>query len=102
LTRLGIASQVLPKARKITGELVGQAIARGEVEIGFQQVSELKAVPGVDCAGPLPEEVQKASVMVAATARDLKEPQTAKTFIAFLTSAEAVPILEKSGLDPVQ
>jgi molybdate transport system substrate-binding protein len=102
LAKLGIAEQVMPKARKITGEPVGQAIARGEVEIGFQQVSELKAVPGVDYAGPLPEEVQMASVMVVAAARDLKEPEAARVFIAFLTSAEAAPILEKSGLDLIQ
>jgi molybdate transport system substrate-binding protein len=102
LTRLGIAGEVMPKARKITGEPVGQAIARGEVEIGLQQVSELKAVPGVDYLGPLPAEVQKASVMVAASARDVKEPEAAQAFIAFLTSGEAALILANSGLDPLE
>jgi molybdate transport system substrate-binding protein len=102
LARLGIAAEVMPKARKITGELVGHAIARGEVEIGFQQVSELKAVPGVDYVGPLPGELQRASVMIAATARDLKEPEAAKSFIAFLTSPEAASILERSGLERIE
>jgi molybdate transport system substrate-binding protein len=101
LIRLGIAEEVMPKARKITGELVGHAIARGEVEIGLQQISELKTVPGVDYAGPLPEAVQKASVMVAAIALHAQEPEAAKAFISFLTSADAASILEKSGLDPV-
>jgi molybdate transport system substrate-binding protein len=102
LDKLGIAAEVMPKARKITGELVGEAIARGEVEIGLQQVSELKAVLGVDYVGPLPGEVQKASVMIAACARDGKEPEAAQAFIVFLTSAEAARILANSGLDPME
>jgi molybdate transport system substrate-binding protein len=102
LTRLGIADQVMPKARKITGELVGRAVARGEVEIGFQQVSELKAVPGVDYVGPLPESVQKASAMVAAVSRSSQEPGAAKALVSFLTSADAAPILAKSGLDTIE
>jgi molybdate transport system substrate-binding protein len=102
LARLGIADQVMPKARKITGELVGKAIARGEVDIGLQQVSELKVVPGVDYVGPLPEAVQKVSIMVAAVAGNAKEPEAANAFIMFLASADAAPILAKSGLDPVE
>jgi molybdate transport system substrate-binding protein len=101
LKKLDIAGQVLPKARKITGELVGHAIARGDVEIGLQQISELKAVPGVDYVGPLPEAVQKASIMVAAVALNAQEPEAADAFITFLTSADAASILAKSGLDPV-
>jgi molybdate transport system substrate-binding protein len=102
LVRLGIAGQVMPKARKITGELVGQAVARGDVEIGLQQISELKAVLGVDYVGPLPEAVQKASVMVATVARDTEKSEAAKAFITFLTSAEAAPILKQSGLDAIE
>lgn len=99
LGKLGIADQVMPKARKITGELVGEAVARGEVEIGLQQVSELKAVPGVDYVGPLPDAVQKASVMVAAIAQNAQNAKAANDFVDFLTSADAAPILAKSGLD---
>lgn len=102
LTKLGIAGEVMPKARKITGELVAQAVARGDVEIGVQQVSELKVVPGVDYVGPLPEPVQKASVMVVAVASNPKEPDAAKAFMSFLISAAAKPILTKSGLDPME
>jgi molybdate transport system substrate-binding protein len=60
LQRLGIADQVLPKVRRVDGELVGDVLARGEAEIGIQQISELLAVPGVDYLGPLPKEVQLA------------------------------------------
>ena len=60
--RLGIADQIMLKSRRIEGERVGAVVARGEAEIGFQQVSELLPVPGIDYVGPLPPEVQKVSV----------------------------------------
>ena len=60
-------------AKQVTGELVGEAVARGEIDLGLQQISELVAVSGVDFVGPLPEEVQFASPISAAVARDAKE-----------------------------
>ena len=57
--RLGIVEQMRTRARMIPGEPVGRVVARGEAEIGFQQISELLAVPGVDLVGPLPPEVQQ-------------------------------------------
>ncbi len=63
--RLGIADQVMPKSRRIEGERVGAVVARGEAEIGFQQVSELLPVPGINYVGPLPPEVQKVAVFSA-------------------------------------
>ena len=53
--RLGIADRVLPKSRRIEGgERVGAVVARGEAEIGFQQISELLPIDGIDFVGPLP------------------------------------------------
>jgi molybdate transport system substrate-binding protein len=101
LTKLGIAEQVVSRMKKITGELVGDAIARGEVEIGLQQVSELKAVQGVSFVGPLPEAVQNASVISVAVAQNAKEPQAAKSLAEFLSSRDAAASLVKSGLDPI-
>ena len=67
--RLGIADQVMSKSRLIGGgERVGAVIARGEVEIGFQQMSELMPVPGIAHVTPLPPEVQKVSVFSAGIA----------------------------------
>jgi len=99
LKNLGIAEQVAGKARKITGELVGDAVVRGEIELALQQISELKAVSGVDYVGPLPDEIQKASPIFAAVALHAKEPDAARAFVTFLTSDEAAPALAKSGLD---
>ncbi len=99
LGRLGIADQVADKLRKITGELVGEAIARGEVEIGIQQISELRAVPGVEYAGPLPGGLQNTSVIAAAVSTGAKEPEAAGEFVAFLASSAASPAFTGSGLD---
>jgi molybdate transport system substrate-binding protein len=101
LANLGIADQVVSRMKKITGELVGDAIARGEVEIGLQQVSELKAVHGVSFAGPLPEAVQYASVITCAVAQNAKEPQAAKSFAEFLSTRDATASFVRSGLDPI-
>ena len=101
LAKLGVANQVAPRMKKITGELVGDAIARGEVEIGLQQVSELKAVRGVRFVGPLPEAVQNANVISLAIAQSASEPQAAKSFAEFLSSPDATASLAHRGLDPV-
>jgi len=93
---------VMPKAHMITGELVGEAVVRGEIEMALQQVSELKAVKGVDFVGPLPESLQKANVMVVAIAKESKEQKAAKDFVDFLTSTDAAPILTESGLDSMK
>jgi molybdate transport system substrate-binding protein len=101
LDRLGIADRVSSRLKKITGELVGDAIARGEIEIGLQQVSELKAVKGVSFAGPLPEEVQLASVIAIAVAQNAREPQAAKSLADFLSTPGSAALLQKSGLEPI-
>src|SRR3990167_5865346 len=66
--RLGIADQIRGKSRRIESERVAAVVARGEAEIGFQQISELLPVPGVDYVGPLPEGAQQATIFSAAIA----------------------------------
>ncbi len=100
-TRLGIADQVRHKTVEIQGkELVGTALARGEADIGMQQISELKVTPGVDYLGPLPDELQKVSRFFAAVASNTENADAARGFIAYLNSAEAHTLLEQSGLEP--
>jgi molybdate transport system substrate-binding protein len=96
---LGIDGEMAVTAKLVTGELVGEAVARGEIDLGLQQISELVAVSGVDFVGPLPDEVQFASPISAAVAQDAKERDAAKAFLDFLMSDEAAPALRKSGLD---
>jgi molybdate transport system substrate-binding protein len=99
--RLGIADQMMGKSRRIEGERVGSVVARGEAEIGFQQMSELLPVPGIDYVGPLPPEVQKASVFSAGIASGSKVSEAAHELIRFLVSPEAADAITKSGLEPI-
>lgn len=99
--RLGIADQIMGKSRKIEGERVGAVVARGEAEIGFQQVSELLSVPGIDFVGPLPDEIQKVSVFSAGVPVGAKDSDAAHALIRFLASPDAAHAITKSGMEPV-
>lgn len=100
--RLGIVDQVLDKSRLISGgERVGAAVARGELEIGFQQMSELLPVPGIDHITPLPPEVQKVSTFAAGVAASSPDAALARSVIKFLASPEAAKAITNSGLDPI-
>jgi molybdate transport system substrate-binding protein len=99
--RLGIADELRAKSREIKGERVGNVVARGEAEIGFQQVSELLPVHGIDFVGPIPAELQKITVFSAGIAVSAKDPSAAKTLIDFLASPAAITAIKKSGLEPI-
>jgi len=98
--RLGIADQIMPKCKRIADEPVGAVVARGEAEVGFQQISELLPVPGIAYVGPLPPKVQKVTVFSAGIAVGAKNPEGAKALIKFFASPAALPAIRKSGLDP--
>jgi len=99
--KLGIADAMKDKARKIPATPVGEIVARGEAEIGFQQMSELKPVEGIDIVGPLPDELQKITMFSAGIATASKEPDAGKALIKFLASPAARAELIKSGMDPI-
>lgn len=102
LQRLGIADQVLRKCRRIEGGVrVGAVVARGEAEIGFQQMSELLPVPGIDHVTPLPPEVQKVSTFSAGVAIHTSDSNAAHAIIKFLASPDAAGAITKSGLEPI-
>jgi molybdate transport system substrate-binding protein len=99
--KLGIANEMKDKARKIPATPVGEIVARGDAEIGFQQISELRAVAGIDVVGPLPPELQKITVFSAGIATVSKETEAGKALIQFLTSPEASAAIVKSGMEPI-
>ena len=99
--KLGITEAMKDKARKIPATPVGEIVARGDAEIGFQQVSELKPVEGIDIVGPLPDELQKITVFSAGIASVSKEPDAGKALIRFLASPAARGEIVKSGMDPI-
>jgi molybdate transport system substrate-binding protein len=99
--KLGIAEEMKDKARAIPAEPVGGVVARGDAEIGFQQISELKPVAGIDIVGQLPADVQKITVFSAGIASVSKEPEAGKALIRFLGSPVARYIIVNSGMEPI-
>ncbi|HXO73414.1 MAG TPA: substrate-binding domain-containing protein [Bradyrhizobium sp.] len=99
--KLGIAAEMKDKARAIPATPVGEIVARGDAELGFQQISELKPVAGIDIVGQLPADVQKITVFSAGIASVSKEPEAGKALIKFLASSAAAPVIIKSGMEPV-
>jgi molybdate transport system substrate-binding protein len=103
LERLGIAEEVKAKAKLIptgTGIVVGDIVARGDAEIGVQQLSELAAVSGVDVVGPLPGALQSVTPSVAGIMVNAKQPEAGKALIKFLTTPAAVSVIKAKGLEP--
>ena len=98
--RMGIADTLKAKIKQIKGEPVGVVVARGDAEIGFQQVSELLPVPGIDFLGPLPAEIQEVTVFSTGLHVHAKEPEAAKALVNFLTAPAAVPVIRKTGMEP--
>lgn len=98
--RMGITEQVKPKLKQVQGEPAGAAVARGEAEIGFQQVSELLPVPGIDLVGPLPPDVQQITTFSAGLHVGAREPDAAKALLKFLTAPAAEPVIRKKGMEP--
>ncbi|MGE5303739.1 MAG: extracellular solute-binding protein [Alphaproteobacteria bacterium] len=99
--RLGIADQMKVKGKKIQGQPVGLAVARGEAEIALHQISELLPIPGIDYVGPLPAEIQRVTVIAAGIAVGAKEADAARALIKFLASPAAAPAIMKSALEPM-
>ena len=99
--RLGIADAMKDKARKIPAEPVAGVVARGDAEIGFQQISELRPVAGVDIVGPLPSELQTVTIFSAGIATVSREPEAGRALIKFLASPAASAAIIKSGMEPI-
>jgi molybdate transport system substrate-binding protein len=102
--KLGVANDIARKSRKVrgppSGEPVAAVVARGEAEIGFQQVSELIHVPGITFVGALPAELQPTFSFAGALANTAREPEAARALLRFLASPEAAPVIAKTGLMP--
>jgi molybdate transport system substrate-binding protein len=99
--RLGVADQIKGKLKQTpTGVFVGNIVADGTAEIGFQQVSELAHFPGVDFVGPLPAEIQEITVFSAGIQVGAKQADAAKDWVKFLTAPAAASAFKSKGLEP--
>jgi molybdate transport system substrate-binding protein len=102
IERLGIGPQVRAKARTQPGGIVGETVARGDAEIGIQQISEIYAASGADLVGPFPAEVQKLTVFSAGLFAGTRQEEAAKSLIQFLKTPASARVMKAKGLEPVK
>jgi len=99
--RWGIADAVRERiVQAPPGVPVGTLVARGEVELGFQQLSELLHVQGIAVLGPLPPEIQITTTFSAGVCANAAQPEAARALIAFMASSEAADAKRRQGMDP--
>jgi molybdate transport system substrate-binding protein len=101
LQRLGIAGELGARARQVKGVPIGELVAKGEAELGFQQVSELLPVAGIDLLGALPAGIEKTTVFSTGLHRAAPRADIAREFVRYLVSAEAAPVMRRTGLEPL-
>jgi molybdate transport system substrate-binding protein len=99
--KLGIEDQVKGRARMIPAEPVGAVVARGEAELGFQQISELKPIQGIDLVGPLPAGAQQVTVFSGGVLAESAHKEAGRALLRFLSSPEAADTIRSSGMDPI-
>jgi molybdate transport system substrate-binding protein len=98
--RLGVAEDVKGKSRMIPAEPVGQVVARGDAEIGFQQVSELLPIAGIDFVGVLPDEAQQVTLFSAGVVATSKQQEGAIALVNYLSSPAVAEQIRQTGLEP--
>jgi molybdate transport system substrate-binding protein len=79
---------------------IGEVVARGDADIGFQQVSELLPVKGIDYLGPLPPDIQETTVFSAAVHKAAVEVEAARALLKYLTAPEVAATIRKTGMEP--
>lgn len=100
--KLGIWEQIKPKSKMIPADPVGGVIAKGEVEIGFQQMSELLPVKGIEIVGELPGDAQRITIFAAGIPATSRQPEAAKGLIRWLAAPARLAVYKKAGLDPAK
>ena len=85
----------------MVSERVATAVARGDVQIGFQQISEILPIEGADYVGPIPDEVQKITTFSTGIAERALNPEDARRLIDYLSSEDVAETIAVTGLSPV-
>ena len=92
-----LKSKIVPPRPNVP---IGVVVANGDAEIGFQQVSELLPVKGIDYLGPLPPDIQEVTVFSAGVHKAATAPDAGRALLKYLTAPEAAPIIRKTGMEP--
>lgn len=96
--KLGLSGQMTPKTVvfKERSERFG-AVTRGDVEIGFNQISEIIAVPTVDLVGPLPEAIQNYTVLSIAAVSNSERQDAGKALLEYLAAPDIIATFRRRG-----
>jgi molybdate transport system substrate-binding protein len=98
--RLGLAEQLKDKTRLVDGVPVAEVVAKGEAEIGMQQINVILPIAGADYVGPLPAELQAYVDFAVGVLAVSKQRAASQELVKFMASAEAAPLIRKSGMEP--
>jgi molybdate transport system substrate-binding protein len=98
---LGIWEQIEDKSTQVLSERVASVVARGDVQIGFQQISEILSIEGVDYVGPIPDEVQAVTTFSIGITERARNAEDAQRLIDYLSSEEVAQTIAATGLSPV-
>lgn len=98
--RWGLAADSDKLLKAPPGVPVGSLVAKGEAELGFQQLSELIHVQGLEVLGPLPPEIQNVTVFAAGVASMSAQPAETADLIAYLASPETAEVKQAQGMEP--
>lgn len=96
--KLGIWDEIKGKSKRVISERVGAVVARGEVEVGFQQISEILPIKGIDYVGPLPDEIQKITVFSTGLTTN-GDQLLGQKLIDYLSAADKIELIDATGLD---
>jgi molybdate transport system substrate-binding protein len=99
--RLGMGAMMKRKSKQASREPVGELIARGDADIGFQQISELLPVKGITYVGPLPAEIQEVTVFSGGIAANAPQADAARALLKYLSDPANAAIIRNSGMEPM-
>ena len=99
--RWGIADDIKDRiVQAPPGIPVGTLVAEGKAELGFQQLSELMSIPGIDVLGPLPSAIQTVTTFSAGLATASTQPEAVRALLGFMASPAAAGLKVKNGMEP--
>ncbi|MQM35917.1 MAG: molybdenum ABC transporter substrate-binding protein [Candidatus Accumulibacter phosphatis] len=99
---LGVGDQIKAKVKQPpSGAQIADVLAAGEAELGFQQISELLHVDGIQFLGPIPAEIQNYTIYSGAAHTRAPEFEAAQAFLRALREPETAAVVRKSGMEPL-
>jgi molybdate transport system substrate-binding protein len=99
IEKLGIAEQMKAKTTLVPGAQAPELVAKGEVEFGIAQASEIVPIAGVQLVGPLPGELGSLTLFTGGVGAESSSAGAAKALIEFLSGPEAAPHFKSKGFE---